>query len=149
VIPFLTLSRPSPPSIYASPRQYPITLAIPSPNEALIKEIMAAINTILIPLSIKFEAGLRELKVDLLSEISDLKDQISSHDAKIAALQARIRGTPKQFQPTPSNQWEAQSISQSPQPQITRPLHLSATVETWWLGDEASIVLNFCCPGNS
>jgi hypothetical protein len=128
VIPFLTLSQPSPPSPYASPRQYPISLTAPSPNEALIKEMMAAINPVLVSLSLKFGAGLKGLKVDLLSGVADLNGQISSHNAKVAvALQARIRGTPKQFQPTPSNQWEAQSISRSPQPQITRPLHLFAT----------------------
>jgi hypothetical protein len=55
--------------------------------------MMVAINPVLMSLPLKFEAGLKELKVDL-SEIADLKDQILSHDAKIAALQARIRGTP-------------------------------------------------------
>jgi hypothetical protein len=55
---------------------------------------MAAINPVLMTLCLKFEAGLKELKANL-SEIADLKDQISTHDAKIAALQARIRSVPK------------------------------------------------------
>jgi predicted nucleic acid-binding Zn-ribbon protein len=56
-------------------------------------------------LSLKFETGLKELKADL-SEIADLKDQVSAHDAKIAALQARIRSVPKQHPHPPTNQWE-------------------------------------------